>query len=120
MNLNIQAIDLPSLLRAVTWPVLAVVALAVFRRPLGEMVKVLGQRAHKFSISKFSLELTEISEKRPQTLDTEIRQLEAWLLPQSGSNALLSLLNQLQCGEQHDYIMIDLGSESSPRWLTSR
>jgi hypothetical protein len=41
-------------------------------------------------------------------------------LPQSGPSAISGLLTQLQYGGQHDYIVIDLGSEASPRWLTSR
>jgi hypothetical protein len=118
--MNFQPIDLPLLLRSATWPVFAVVALVVLRQPLADMVKALGQRTHKLSFMEFSLELTEISEKKPATLETEIRQLEAGLNPQSGSTSLSSLFNQIQHGEQHDYIVIDLGSESSPRWLTSR
>ena len=35
---------------AIAWLVTVVIALVVFRRPLGELVKVLDQRAHKFSL----------------------------------------------------------------------
>jgi hypothetical protein len=51
--MNIQPIDLPSLLRAVIWPLLAVVAFIAFRRPLGVLVTILGQRVHKFSVGDF-------------------------------------------------------------------
>jgi hypothetical protein len=118
--MNIQPIDLPSLLRAVIWPLLAVVAFIAFRRPLGVLVTILGQRVHKFSVGGFSMELAEVSEMKTQTLETEIRQLDAGLIPQSGSNAISQLLFQLQTERNHDYITLDLGSETSPRWLTSR
>lgn len=118
--MNLQPIDLPSLLRAVIWPMIAVVALIAFRRPLGVLVTILGQRVHKFSVGGFSMELAEVSEMKTQTLDTEIRQLDAGLIPQSGSTAISQLLFQLQTERNHDYITIDLGSETSPRWLTSR
>lgn len=118
--MKIQPIDLPALLGAVTWPLIAVIAFTVFRRPLSDLVSILGQRIHKFSFGGLSLELAEVSEMQLQSLETEIRQLDAGLIPQSGSSAIAGLLVQLQQGGEHNYIVIDLGSESSPRWLTSR
>src|SRR6266581_349249 len=118
--MNIQPIDLASLLQAVTWPLIAIVAFAVFRPPLSDLVKILGQRIHKVSVGGVSLELAEVSELKPHSLDTEIRQLDAGLMPQSGATGISGLLSQIQHGGQHNYIVIDLGSESSPRWLTSR
>jgi len=118
--MNIQPIDLPSLLRAVTWPVIAIIAFVVFRRPLSDLVKILGKRIHKVSVGGVSLELAEVSELKPHSLDTEIRQLDAGLVPQSGASGISGLLSQIQHSGQHNYIVIDLGSESSPRWLTSR
>jgi IPT/TIG domain len=115
-----QPIDLPSLLRAITWPVIVVIAFFVFRRPLGELVLVLGRRAHKFSFGGLSLQLAEVSEAKPLSLDAEIRQLDTGAIPQSGSTGISELIAELQRGQKHDYIVIDLGSESSPRWLTSR
>jgi len=119
--MNIQPIDLPSLLRAVTWPVITIIALAIFWRPLTDLVKILAPRINKLSVGGLSLELAQVSEmKAPTALDTEIRQLDAGLVPQSGVTGLTGLLSQLQHGGQRDYIVIDLGSEASRRWLTSR
>ncbi|HET8924382.1 MAG TPA: IPT/TIG domain-containing protein [Candidatus Acidoferrum sp.] len=115
-----QPIDLPSLLRAITWPVIVIVAFFVFRRPLSDLVGVLGRGVRKFSFAGVSLELAEVSQVRPHALDAEIRQLDAGPSPQSGSSGISDLINQLQYGGQRDYIVIDLGSQSSPRWLTSR
>ena len=117
---NIQPIDLPSLLRAISWPVIVMIAVAVLREPLANMVAVLGQRVNKLSVGAFSMELTTVQEMQPRAMDAEIRQLEAGLIPQSGSTSLTALVNELQSGGRHDYVVIDLGSESEPRWLTSR
>lgn len=42
------------------------------------------------------------------------------MTPQSGTAELTTVLTQLRYGAPQDYILIDLGSESSRRWLTSR
>jgi hypothetical protein len=54
---------------------------------------------------------------KPRSLDAEIRELEAGARPQSGP---LDLLAQMREQATNDYIVIDLGSESAPRWLSSR
>jgi hypothetical protein len=119
--MSIQPIDVPSLLRAITWLVIVIVAFFVFRRQLGDVVGILGRHIQKVSFGGVSLEFAQIPEmKPPQTLDTEIRQLDAGLNPQSGTPGLTSLLSQLQRGGKQDYIVIHLGSETSRRWLTSR
>ena len=118
--MNVHPIDISGLLGAVIWPLTVVVAFIVFRRSLGELVSVLGHRTRKFSFAGVSLELAELPEIKPPSLETEIRQLDAGLIPQSGPSSISRLLIQLQSAGKRDYIVIDLGSESSPRWLTSR
>jgi hypothetical protein len=108
------------MLRAVIWPALAIVFLLVFRRPVGDLVQILGQRIHKLSYAGLSLELAEIAEMKTQTLETEIRQLDAGPIPQSGSTAISQFVAELQTDRGRDYVVLDLGSEASPRWLTSR
>lgn len=118
--MSIQPIDLPSLLKAVSWPVIAAVTLVLFRRPLANLFSALGQKVSKLSIGGFSVEMAQVQEMKPSAMDTEIRQLQAGLVPQSGSTSLTELVNELQSGGQHDYVVIDFGSETKPRWLTSR
>ena len=118
--MSIQPINLPDLLRAITWPGIAVAAAVLFRKPMANLIAVLAPRVNKVSVGGFSLEMARVQEMRPQAMDAEIRQLEAGLIPQSGSNSLTALINELQSGGQHDYVDIDFGSEASPRWLTSR
>ncbi len=77
--MNIQPIDLAALLRAVTWPLITIAALVVFRRPLINLVSILGRRVQKISFGGVSLDLSEVSELKPHSLDAEIRQLDAGL-----------------------------------------
>ena len=115
--MNIQLIDLPALLGAVAWPLTVIVAFAVFRRPLGDLIIILGKKTRKFSLGVLSLELTEVSEMKPRSLDTEIRELDAGARPQSGP---LDLQAQIREQGTNDYIVIDLGSDAAPGWLSSR
>jgi hypothetical protein len=50
MVMGIQPIDIPALLKAVSWPLIAAVALALFRQPLANLFSALGQKVSKFSI----------------------------------------------------------------------
>ena len=118
--MSIQPIEVPSLLRAITWPVIVIVIFFVFRRTLSDLVGVMGRNVRKFSVAGVSLELAEIREVKLYSLETEIRRLDAGPSPQSGSSGISDLITQLQYGGQRDYIEIELGSESSPQWLTSR
>ena len=47
--MNIQPIDVPSLLREITWPVIVVVAFFVFRSPLTDLVRIMGRNVRKLS-----------------------------------------------------------------------
>jgi hypothetical protein len=99
------------------WPVTVLIAIVVFRKPLGDLMSVIGQRIDKVSFAGVSLELKKASELKVSSLDADLRELDAGTRPQSGP---IDLLVQLRNASDHDYIVIDLGSESAPRWLTSR
>jgi hypothetical protein len=103
--MSIQPIDLPSLLKALSWPVMTAIASAVFRRPLATLISVLGRKVSNLSIGKFSIEIAQVQEMKSSTIDTEIWQLEAGLIPQSGSTSLTALVNELQSGGKHDYVV---------------
>ena len=120
MNPHLLPIDVPALLRAVSWPVIAVIGFAIFRRPLGNFATVLAPRVSKLSVGKFSVGMAEVREMKPVAMDADIRQLEAGLIPRSGGTSLTVLVNELLSGGSHEFVVIDLGSDSLPKWLTSR
>jgi len=94
--MSIHPIDISVLLGTVIWPLTVVVAFIVFRRPLGKLVDILGQRFRKFSFAGVSLELAEVAEMKPQSLEAEIRQLNAAAAPQSKSSAITGILKELR------------------------
>jgi len=77
--MHIQPIDIPSLLRAIAWPMIVVVAFALFRRPLANLISIVGQKVSKLSVGKFSIEMAQVEEMKPRAMDAEIRELEAGL-----------------------------------------
>ncbi len=115
--MNFEPLNLASLVAALMWPVTTLLALILFRKPLQDLISVIGQRLDKVSIAGVSVGLAKASELKMPSLDTDLRELDAGTRPQSGP---LDLLVQLRNAGSHDYIVIDLGSESAPRWLTSR
>lgn len=118
--MHIQPLDIPALLRAITWPLIVVTAFAIFRRPLANLISLVGQKVSKVSFGKFSIEMAQVPEMKPQAMDAEIRELDAGSAPQSGTTGLTALVNELQSGGKRDYVVIDFGSDSGPRWLSSR
>jgi hypothetical protein len=118
--MTIEPIDLPSLLQSLIWPLLALAAALLFRRPLGDLLRILLGRIQRVSIAGISFELDKMSEAMPYSLDTEIRQPDANLVPQSGASGISGLLSQIQRSDPESYILIDLGSPANLRWLTSR
>jgi hypothetical protein len=116
----IQPVDLPSLLRAALWPVVGGIAIIIFRQQVIDLVKLLSERINKFSFGGVSLELAVLPEMRSAALEIEVRQLNAAPQIQSGVQSISGIFDELQRREDRGYIVVDLGSEAAPRWLTSR
>jgi hypothetical protein len=117
--MSFQPLDLPSLLRAALWPTIVVIALVIFRRQLPDLVRILSQRINKFSFAGLSLGLAVLPEMRSAAIEIEVRRLDAAQPAESGVSSIGGLFGELERGEGA-YIVIDLGSESDRRWLTSR
>jgi hypothetical protein len=75
------------------------------------------RNAKSISFAGVSFELAKVSDMNSRSIDMEIRELDAGLRPQSGPS---DLLVQIRQGGAQDFIIIDLGSETAPRWLSSR
>ncbi len=94
--MTIQPIDIPSLLHAVTWPLIAVVIFILFQEPLGDVVSVLSKRIHKISLGWVSIELAEFTKINAQAVDADIRELEASLIPRREVSVITRLLRLMQ------------------------
>jgi hypothetical protein len=77
---NLQPVDLAASIGAITWRLIAAVALIAFRRPLNSLIGVMDERMHKFSVGVLSVELAKASQVKPQSLESEIRELDAGLI----------------------------------------
>lgn len=102
---------------ALLWPIVVMVALLLFRASLNTLLRTVGERATRLSLLNISLELAALPEfQPPQSLD-QIRELTSDLGSQSSETAIFQ---ELVTASNAEFIIIDLGSPSKPRWLTSR
>ena len=106
-----------SLIQAVAWPLVAIAAAIVFRKPLTIFVQDLGRRATKLSLFQFAVELSTVREAPTWTLGmADLRQLSA--AAQINDSAAGTLLTEISDPAAADYAVIDLGE--GHEWLTSR
>jgi hypothetical protein len=116
----VKPIDLSTLTGAIAWPLVVVCALIVFRGVLVDLVRIVSRRVNKLSIGGFEIELAKLPDLTPPSLEIELRSLAAAPQMESGSLAISNMFLELQSGEPRGYILIDIGSKASPRWLNSR
>jgi hypothetical protein len=114
----LQAVNVVvEVVKAVAWPMVAVFALYLLRRPLVELVAQIASRASKFSLYNVSVELAVLPELSASWTvgSTDVRKLTSSLIFDSPSQALFQEL--LKPGKA-DYAVIDLGH--GREWLSSR
>jgi len=110
-------VSVTDLIRALAWPVVAAVALVVFRVPMVALFRSVGQRATKLSVLNVSVELSSVAEFQPPPAFDQIRELTSDLGLQSSES---SLFQQLESTNSSEFVIIDLGTAANRRWLTSR
>jgi|GEM_PF-2045275 len=105
------------LLKATAWPVVAILAIILLRRPLGDLVTQIARRASKLSLYEVSVELATLPELSPSWSvgSADVRQLTSSMIFDSASQTLFQEL--LKPGKA-DYAVVDLGT--GREWLTSR
>jgi hypothetical protein len=112
-----QSPCIPSIefVRAIAWPVTALVIAFVFRRPLATFVRALGTRVTKLSLFKVELELVPATSATSTPLLDDIKTATTSAPISDSSRAMLK---EVQSGAPADYATIDLGK--GYEWLTSR
>ena len=103
------------LVKALAWPLIAVVVALLFRKPLGEFVGALGTRVTKLSVFKVELELVPAATAVVSPLLDDIRTVTTSAAISDSSRAMLE---QLQNQTPADFDEINLGA--GDEWLTSR
>jgi hypothetical protein len=104
-------------IKALAWPLFALVALIVLRKPLADVARAIGQRARKLTIFEVTIELAPLPELKSSWLagPGDVRQLTSSQVFDSYSETLFEEL--LKPGRA-DYAIVDLGT--GEEWLMSR
>ena len=103
------------LVKALAWPVIALLIAAAFRRPIALFVSALGSRITKLSIFKVELELVPATAATSTPLLDDIRTATS---SAAISDSTRTMLEQVQSGTPADFAIIALGD--GKEWLTSR
>ena len=107
------------LLDAIVWPVVAVVALFVFRKPLTGFVEEIGKRATKFSVFDVAIEFTTMPNP-PQVpwSDPAFSEGTNLICGNVTSTTIMELFQRIRDDTHWQYLIVNIGS--GKRWLISR
>jgi hypothetical protein len=103
------------LVKALAWPVVALLIAGIFRRPIARFVSALGSRITKLSVFKVELELVPASAATATPLLDDIRTATNGAAISDSSRMMLE---ELQSGTPADFALVALGE--GKEWLTSR
>jgi hypothetical protein len=103
------------LVKALAWPIVALLIAAIFRRPISVFVSAIGSRITKLSLFKVELELVPATAATSTPLLDDIRTATSSV---ELSDSSRTMQEQLQSVTPADFAIIALGA--GQEWLTSR
>lgn len=111
--------DYISLIEVLIWPIITLILIWFFRKPIKEFIKKIAPRVSKLSAFGITLELSKTKELKPSWIlsdNMDIRRLS----PASDfqDSYTMTLMNTITSNYDADYAIIDLDRGES--WLTSR
>ena len=115
MPLSAGTTSAVELVKALAWPVVALLLAAGFRRPITQFLGALGSRITKLSLFKVELELVPAAAATVTPLLDDIRTATS---PAAIKDSSRMLLEQVQSGTPADYALVSIGL--GEEWLTSR
>jgi hypothetical protein len=118
--MTLQPIDVSSILSALAWPSVVVAALFVFRHSAADLAKLVSERVQKVSFAGFGVEFAALRNVTPVTLEVELREMSGAPPSPSGSGSIFQVYQDLLYGGPRGYVIVDLGSEEKPQWISSR
>ena len=110
--------DLVELSWGICWPLVVVVALVVFHKPLSRFLEQLGRRATKLSVFQFAVELSTVPEFSPAWSGPFLQDVRQPSPADEFSSSAMALFEQIRDDTAFDYAVVDLGT--GHQWLTSR
>jgi hypothetical protein len=108
--------DIVELVKALSWPVTAILAVYLFYGPLRELIRAIGTRGTKFSAFKVEFELAKLTPALA-SLETTVEGLRQAAIAESGAAPIAAGVSQSGAA---DYVLIALGADADQEWLTSR
>jgi hypothetical protein len=108
------------LVNALAWPLVAVLALILFRGPLVQLLGEIIRRTRKVSVYQVSIELATVPLMRPPWVNPniDVRQLSSANLIDSYTITLFEELSKMAKTAPADCAIVDLGA--GKEWLSSR
>ena len=104
------------LLKVVIWPATILFLVLRFHEPITGLLTAIGQRATRFKVLEFEVELGELVPASP-ILATSAEVLKQATVQESGMQLMIA---GIKSSAAADYALIALGADSERAWLTSR
>jgi hypothetical protein len=111
-----QELIVIELLKAIIWPATILFLVFNLREPLTELITAIGQRATRFKILQFEVELAALGPASP-ALAMSTEALQQAVVQESGTKFMISGITKSAAA---DFALIALGADSDHAWLTSR
>jgi hypothetical protein len=105
-----------SLIEKITWPVVVVLGVFVFRKPLSNFLDVIGKRATEISIGSLGIKLPTMSEAQLGEDVLTFRAADTFMV--ISSSAKSSLFRMFEEPGKYEFVAINLGR--GEMWLSSR
>lgn len=105
------------LVHGLAWPVVVLLALTAFARPLGAFLTTVGSRITRLTVFDIGIEVAELREFQPAwvSMDMDFRRVSPPYIFDSYSHTLFTQLAETTAA---DFVVVDLAKGS--QWLTSR
>ena len=116
--MTVESKDLITLVTGIAWPIVAVIALLVFHKPLARFVEELGKRTTKFSAFDISIEMAPVPNPPAPWEDPTIYEGSNLTGGAFTTTTVMELFQRIRDGTTWHYLIVDIGD--GKRWLISR
>lgn len=116
--MNIEFKDFIELLKVICWPIVAGIAIVVFKEPLLHFLEAISTRATKLSAFQFAVELSKVPEFTPAWSAPYLSDVRQPSPSSEFTSGAMALFEQIRDDTASDYAIVDLGT--GHQWLTSR
>ena len=116
--MTVEFKDLITLVTGISWPIVVVIALFVFHKPLARFVEELGKRTTKFSAFDISIEMAPVPNPPAPWEDPTIYEGSNLTGGAFTTTTVMELFQRIRDGTTWHYLIVDIGN--GKHWLISR